>query len=1033
MRISRILSIASALIATSTTVGTAQIAFDGDLDFTPSGEWDTPDASATQDNYTEFGNQILSGFSGSELDELYVRTDGTYLYLGITGNLEQNGNAIAVLLDMQAGVGQQTLQTEITPVAGEACSTIGPPFAVPNFGFPLATDDGGTPDDPTDDLTIRSTDPGATATILDSGFAPEFIIAVDTFGGDVFVTQYDLSDQNVPIGTDWDDPGTNNDPETPCFDRIEALSYYATRRYLGTVAVESGSGVLTGGDNPNNSQYAFDNSAFAGVTDTAVATPGSGNPGDPRTQTRGLEARIHLADLGLTPPVDTLEFNAMVILAAGNGSISNQTLPGVGRGTDTTNLDLRPDFSDAGVAAGNQFVAVSLSKDLAFSPTIDGDVASDFVVADVAASQDTVTGFGDHPQNPDLASPGSELDQLFVTQDAPIGGSEEGSELDELYARTDGTYLYLGVTGNLRFNGNAQIILIDADPGADPGNGQNTLASEIAPVVAELPCSGNGPPVAVQGLGQALENIGGLTVRSVDTTATVLDAGFNPDYAISYDTFGGTLFVTQYSLSGTSLGNWDDPATNGDGSGGPCSADIESLPYYATRVYRGSIPVGQTGTLTGGDNPNGSRFAYDNSGTEGVTLTTVAAPGSALPGDPRSQTTGLEAKIHLADLGFTTPVAGSLDLEIMVLLTGDTGFVSNQTLPGTGAGTNPAHLGVRPDFATGVAGSQFAFVSLAPAAFSPTLDGKNIVGDFGVGNVAASQDSVTSFADHTAIQRLLIGITGNLQTNGNDLVIFADTLAGLGEGLTTALDDQGGGTRISGLVGDKIPLDADYAININTGDGANAYIDLIDLNSDTSTYVGPNGIGSGEGVLDNGAPDWRLALRNDNIVGVDDNPANDPVPQSSQAQTAVTGFELAVPLSAIGNPAVDDEICLFALVKGGGFLSNQFLPAGIGGAWPNFGNPPVDLTVFGYSCLPVTIRQVNPCNDPPQDADGDGDVDLTDYGQFLSCYAGPENPWLGPDALCACFDADNDLDVDLSDYGIFLGCYNGPENPPACP
>jgi hypothetical protein len=66
----------------------------------------------------------------------------------------------------------------------------------------------------------------------------------------------------------------------------------------------------------------------------------------------------------------------------------------------------------------------------------------------------------------------------------------------------------------------------------------------------------------------------------------------------------------------------------------------------------------------------------------------------------------------------------------------------------------------------------------------------------------------------------------------------------------------------------------------------------------------------------------------------------------------------------------------------------------------------------------------------PGDYDDDGDVDLTDYGEFLSCYNGPANPPGAPD--CEMADTDGDGDVDLSDYGVFLGCYNGPNNPPAC-
>lgn len=66
---------------------------------------------------------------------------------------------------------------------------------------------------------------------------------------------------------------------------------------------------------------------------------------------------------------------------------------------------------------------------------------------------------------------------------------------------------------------------------------------------------------------------------------------------------------------------------------------------------------------------------------------------------------------------------------------------------------------------------------------------------------------------------------------------------------------------------------------------------------------------------------------------------------------------------------------------------------------------------------------------PPGDADGDGDVDLADFGHFLACFNGPAQPAAGPD--CGDMDADGDGDVDLADFGRFLGCFNGPDRPPA--
>jgi hypothetical protein len=84
----------------------------------------------------------------------------------------------------------------------------------------------------------------------------------------------------------------------------------------------------------------------------------------------------------------------------------------------------------------------------------------------------------------------------------------------------------------------------------------------------------------------------------------------------------------------------------------------------------------------------------------------------------------------------------------------------------------------------------------------------------------------------------------------------------------------------------------------------------------------------------------------------------------------------------------------------------------------------------------VTITIQPACNTPPQDADGDGDVDLGDFGTFQSCFNGPNRPYNGGPALlakCKCMDVDpDDSDVDLTDFGKFQSCFNGPNRPPGC-
>ena len=111
----RLTALALFVVGVGTALTVGAVSYDGTIGFDPDQEW-AGIASAVQDNYTQFGNQILSDFSGSELDELYVRTDGNYLYVAVTGNLQENGNAIILLMDTGLTTGQNTLKTEIAPI-----------------------------------------------------------------------------------------------------------------------------------------------------------------------------------------------------------------------------------------------------------------------------------------------------------------------------------------------------------------------------------------------------------------------------------------------------------------------------------------------------------------------------------------------------------------------------------------------------------------------------------------------------------------------------------------------------------------------------------------------------------------------------------------------------------------------------------------------------------------------------------------------------------------------------------------------------
>ncbi|MEP0843724.1 MAG: hypothetical protein HRF43_13560, partial [Phycisphaerae bacterium] len=79
------------------------------------------------------------------------------------------------------------------------------------------------------------------------------------------------------------------------------------------------------------------------------------------------------------------------------------------------------------------------------------------------------------------------------------------------------------------------------------------------------------------------------------------------------------------------------------------------------------------------------------------------------------------------------------------------------------------------------------------------------------------------------------------------------------------------------------------------------------------------------------------------------------------------------------------------------------------------------------------------CNRPFADADGDGDVDQTDFGVFQQCMTGfysavPDDP-----PYCLCFDVTSIGTIVESDFVEFVKCFTGPDipwseadNPPGC-
>lgn len=176
-------------------------------------------------------------------------------------------------------------------------------------------------------------------------------------------------------------------------------------------------------------------------------------------------------------------------------------------------------------------------------------------------------------------------------------------------------------------------------------------------------------------------------------------------------------------------------------------------------------------------------------------------------------------------------------------------------------------------------------------------------------------------------------LTGNLETNFNKIDIFIDSVAG-GQNVLrndNADVDFNGLNRQAGLTFDS-SFSADYYLTATNGDAGGYQIfsnfaELLSGGGGAGGFIG--GSGAGSRVL-NGSNGIVIGVDNSNTGGVDGGSVGDP-------SSVLTGIEIMIPLSLLGNPA--GPISVSAFINGGGhdFLSNQVL-GGVGGAG-NLGEP----------------------------------------------------------------------------------------------
>jgi len=307
-----------------------------------------------------------------------------------------------------------------------------------------------------------------------------------------------------------------------------------------------------------------------------------------------------------------------------------------------------------------------------------------------------------------------------------------------------------------------------------------------------------------------------------------------------------------------------------------------------------------------------------------------------------------------------------------------------------------------------------------------------------------------AFAKVLADGSLQLALTGNLESNGNGIVIFIDSRAGGavesilpgGYGLLgtfggqrvddwgTDIDQSEFETPTPGGASILDPgFDPDFAIEFNTNGGVR-YVNVIDMTVDGNSpelmnrdvYLGSAFVGEGA-VTQDYYRDGGLtfsgqlthAFDNSNMAGVLRYDFDFPPGPLGNPLSAITGLELLLSpefLDADANHEI--KILPFITSGGGDFLSNQFLPGlggvtNLGGAGGDGGVPLFDASLYSgdqFLVIPPHVAQ-------PGDYNRDNDVGAADYVVWRKLYGATNVP------VHALADGDGDKTIDNDDYTVW--------------
>lgn len=439
----------------------------------------------------------------------------------------------------------------------------------------------------------------------------------------------------------------------------------------------------------NNGEVSLDNSNVAGVSSSAV--------GSPAAVATGIEFRIPLAALGLTP--GSGNFRLAAFTNGGNHAyLANQTLGGLPFGTGNLADPATVDFS---AQAGDQFVTIINNVPPA-APVLDVNPTSlsfaNVGVGNPRTRTVTITNTGSGTLNvtgitsnnatfsasPTTAALAAGISTAVTVTFAPTAAGSQTGTLSIVSNAGTGSVAVSGTgvaAGQVVIDGTVDAPLYGPAKALQTATtqfGDNTTTtggSELDGAYARV----DGTDLYVTLAGN-LENGGNKIVlffdanpnagqqtfqannptvdfgNSANLAGLTFDRGFLPESFLSVSTFNGSVYANYAPMNGA----------GGNGT------------YLSSGSQAATQPLDFGGGIMG-------ELAFDNSNVAGISSTTIGNPGGV--------TTGLEIRIPLSALGGT--VTGTTPVHVMAVVTNGTyNYLSNQTLGGLPAANGAANLGV---------------------------------------------------------------------------------------------------------------------------------------------------------------------------------------------------------------------------------------------------------------------------------------------------------------------------------------------------